>query len=96
MVGENEAVKIKETNVNKTKITRVAKMLYAMVLVGGLESGEAAVIPFRNDLLIVGLPEVYVWRLVGTAGMVMILIFGTVVYYFVRNLNALRGVKSSR
>eukprot|EP00435_Cladocopium_sp_Y103_P065127 s2538_g27.t1 len=89
LIGEDEALKLKETHVNKAKIMRVAKMLYAMVLVSGLESGEAAVIPFRMDLVTLDPPVVYERRYIALCGMVFIIAVLIVVFYVAKTLRVL-------
>ena len=86
LVGEEEASKLKETQLNKVKIMRVAKMLYAMVLVGGLESADAMMIPLQVDP-----PEVYIQRYIMVLAVIFIVTMCMVVFYVVKAFQVLHG-----
>lgn len=86
LVGEDEASKLKETQLNKAKIMRVAKMLYAMVLVGGLESADAMMIPLQVDP-----PEVYIQRYIMVLAVIFIVTMCMVVFYVVKAFQVLYG-----
>jgi hypothetical protein len=60
-IGEEDAMKIKENQVNKAKIMRVAKFLQTMVFMNGLELASGELVPFRIDLETVTPPGDTTW-----------------------------------
>ena len=65
-IGEDEASRVKEANINKAKIMRVAKLLQKVVILGGLEQAYGELIPFRMDLETIIPVEEQVWFSFGT------------------------------
>ena len=49
-IGEEDAMRIKEAQMSKAKIMRVAKFLQGMVFMNGLELANRSLVPFRMDL----------------------------------------------
>ena len=89
-VGEEEVFKLKENQVNKAKIMRIAKMLYTVVAFGGLEQATAEKIPFRFDLEPVEPPS-FLWISMWSAVLIAVVFILVVVFmvYILKKFNAL-------